>query len=258
MQGPCPNAVKLLYLALEIMQISLTIIRYPIVFVPFAFIAMAIFRIPLMLNNQIGFYKLMGCGKNGTFDKIPDLQQWAILCAYRKNINLTGASLQNDKLFGRFISGWLRFFRCECFTILLEPIEGHGSWDKKTVFGLTGNKSEHQGPIATLTRATIRLNRLSYFWKHVAPVAAGMGTAKGFITSFGIGEIPWIKQATFSVWESREAMKAFAYGMREHTEVIKKTRREKWDSEDMFVRFAIKGHTGTVKGNNPLNGKLYF
>ncbi|MEO5944942.1 MAG: spheroidene monooxygenase, partial [Ferruginibacter sp.] len=61
------------------MQVSLTIIRYRKIFVPFAFFAMAIFRLPLWLNKNISFYKLMGSGKNGTFDKTPDLQQWAIL-----------------------------------------------------------------------------------------------------------------------------------------------------------------------------------
>jgi hypothetical protein len=83
-----------------------------------------------------------------------------------------------------------------------------------------------------------------------------MATAPGFITSFGIGEIPWIKQATFSIWESKEAMKAFAYGMREHSEVIQKTRRQKWYSEDMFTRFKIIESTGTIKGVSPLKVKM--
>jgi hypothetical protein len=79
-----------------------------------------------------------------------------------------------------------------------------------------------------------------------------MQTAEGFITSVGIGEIPWIKQATFSVWQSKESMKAFAYGMKEHAEVIKKTRQQQWYSEDMFVRFIITGSVGSIRGQNPL------
>ena len=198
----------------------------------------------------------MGSGKNGTFDKAPDLNQWAILSIY----NITDAekfkNFNIEALYGKFIAIWLKLFRCELYTIYLEPIEGHGYWDKKQAFGTLKSKQEHNGPIAILTRATIRLNRLSYFWRHVAPVAAQMTIAKGFVTSFGIGEIPWIKQATFSIWTSLEDMKSFAYGMKEHVDVIKKTRQQKWYSEDMFVRFKILNHVGNVKGKNPLEELL--
>ncbi len=64
-----------------------------------------------------------------------------------------------------------------------------------------------------------------------------MASAPGFQTSFGIGEVPWIKQATFSIWSSKADMKAFAYQMHEHATVIAKTRKEKWYSEDLFMRF---------------------
>ena len=79
-----------------------------------------------------------------------------------------------------------------------------------------------------------------------------MSGANGFITSIGIGEVPWIKQATFSIWESKEQMRQFAYKMKEHAEVVKKTHQEKWYSEDMFVRFKPLKSTGS------LNGKLPF
>jgi hypothetical protein len=47
-------------------------------------------------------------------------------------------------------------------------------------------------------------------------------------------------------------MKAFAYGMKEHAEVIRKTRKQRWYSEDMFTRFRIISHRGTLKGKDPL------
>lgn len=237
------------------MQVSLTIIRYRKIFIPFAFFAMAVFRLPLWLSKNISFYKLMGSGKNGTFDKTPDLQQWAILTVQQTAFNEISVEL-NKQLFGSFIAKWLGFFKCETFTMLLEPIEGHGTWDGKHVFGMLPSKSDYEGEIAVITRATIHLNKLKYFWQNVAGVANKMTTAKGFITSFGIGEIPWIKQATFSIWESKEAMKAFAYGMKEHSEVIQKTRQQKWYSEDMFTRFKIINSRGTIKGISPLKVKM--
>jgi hypothetical protein len=241
------------------MQVSLTIIRYKKILVPFALLAMAVFRLPLWFNKNVSFYKLMGSGKNGSFDKTPDWQQWAILMGRNQESLVRSAEselgrsdLFNKRWLGSFIAKWLSFFNCETYTLLLEPLESHGLWDGKKVFGELPAKSDYEGPIAVMTRATIRLNKLKYFWENVAPVASQMDTAKGFLFSAGVGEIPWIKQATFSVWQSKEDMKAFAYGMKAHTEVIQKTRKQNWYSEDMFTRFKITGINGTLKGKNPL------
>jgi hypothetical protein len=231
------------------MLVTLTIIRYPVKFIPFGFIAMGLFRLPLSMDKNISFFKLMGCGKNGTFDKQPDIRQWAILTVHKNN-------LQNENSVSPFISHWLKIFQCEIYSLRLKPVEGHGDWDGMKPFGVLPVKSDFNGSLAVLTRATIRLSKLKYFWKHVAPVAAIMKTSKGFLMSVGIGEVPWIKQATFSVWENKESMKSFAYQMRQHTEVIKKTREEKWYSEDMYIRFQILTVKGTLNGINPLEGKL--
>ena len=198
----------------------------------------------------------MGCGKNGTFDKKPDLRQWAILTTRAETIAEAPNADPVKLLHGSFIWAWLHFFNCETFTILLVPTEGHGLWDRKKVFGAFQERIPNNGMMATLTRATIRLNKLKYFWENVAPVAAKMSGAKGFISSVGIGEIPWIKQATFSIWETAADMKAFAYGMKEHADVIKKTKQQNWYSEEMFVRFKITGSHGTIKGINPLQDRL--
>lgn len=237
---------------------TLTILRYRKRFIPIALLAMALFRLPLWFNKRISFYKLLGSGKNGTFDKHPDWQQWGILAV--GSFELVVGSKETDtfeddtiyqKLYGSFIAKWMRLFGCEAWTIFLEPIEGHGSWDGKKVFGELPVHTDYDGNIAVLTRATIRLSRLKNFWANVNAVATKMASADGFISSLGIGEMPWIKQATFSIWESKAAMKAFAYQMREHQEVIRKTREEKWYSEDMFVRFKIIKNIGSIKGVDP-------
>jgi hypothetical protein len=219
---------------------------------------MALFRLTLFLNSNISFFKLLGCGKNGTFDKNPDWQQWGIMTVFKAetDIDISNESTLVKNLYGSFINGWLQFFHCETWTILLQPIEGHGKWDNKEPFGELPKHAEYDGTIAILTRATIRLSKLKAFWKNVGEVAGQMAGAKGLITSIGIGEMPYIKQATFSIWENKEAMKQFAYQMSQHTAVIKKTRKENWYSEDMFVRFRPIKTFGTIKGNDPLKGKL--
>ena len=217
---------------------TLIIARYPKYSGVFGFLSMMIFHLPLYFNKKIRFYKLMGSGRNGTFDKHPDLNQWALL--FTAEDVITKAP--------QFIYNYLRFFNCDIKELLLQPIEGHGLWDKKKVFGELSKQTDHNGSIAVLTRATIKLNRLNNFWKNVAPVASKMADTNGLIISYGIGEIPWIKQATFSIWQDKNAMKNFAYRMKEHTNVIHKTRSEDWYKEELFVRFrilAVKGFSAT-------------
>src|SRR5665647_1587986 len=112
-----------------IMQVTLTIIRYPKRFTWFAVLAMALHRCPLWLNKNISFFKLMGCGKNGTFDKHPDWQQWGIFAVSKQPLEITDLRDEDliSKLYGSLISKWMSFFNCETWTIFLEPIEGYGS-----------------------------------------------------------------------------------------------------------------------------------
>jgi hypothetical protein len=234
---------------------TLTIVRYPKWFGWAGLLSMAIFRIPLFFNNRISFWKLMGCGKNGTFDKTPDLRQWAVLQVCDPSPVLEGSTANNKRQTTDF-SAWWKLFRCEVLTLVLEPIEGHGTWDHKKCFGELPKQTDYEGLIGVLTRASIRMNRLKSFWQNVNGVAGQMRTADGFITSLGIGEVPWIKQATFSIWQSKSHMKQFAYQMKEHTEVIRKTRDDNWYSEEMFVRFKILAAFGSLHGKNPLAGKL--
>ncbi len=218
---------------------TVIIARYPKYLGIFGFFSMMIFRLPLYFNKKIIFFKLMGSGKNGSFDIKPDLNQWALLfTAHQQNIKTP-----------KFIYNYLHFFHCDIKEFLLKPIEGFGLWDKKKVFGELPKQTDYAGSIAVLTRATIKLNRLKNFWRNVNSVAVKTPSAEGFILSYGIGEMPLIKQATFSVWQSKEAMKKFAYNLQQHVSVIKKTRSENWYKEELFVRFsiiAVKGFPATI------------
>ncbi|MEI6087944.1 MAG: spheroidene monooxygenase [Bacteroidota bacterium] len=245
---------------------TLTIVRYPKWLVWAGMMSMAVLRLPLWLNPNISFWKLMGSGKNGSFDKTPDLRQWALISVF-KNDDVTHLQVQLQDIdhqkilkqqYGSFIRNWWLFFNCEIWTIVLNPIEGHGFWDGNEVFGQLEKNTAYEGPIAILTRATIRLNKMKSFWANVAPVANKMNDLEGFIGSYGIGEIPWKKQATFSLWESKIAMRNFAYKMKEHATVIQKTKKEDWYSEEMFVRFIPIASYGTLRGVNPLKRKPYL
>jgi heme-degrading monooxygenase HmoA len=223
----------------------LFVFRYPAWAAFFGMLSMAIFRLPLWLNRRLSFWRLLGSGRNGTFDIVPDFRQWAILAVYPSPSIHTISEKADVKvlvnnILGRFVSAWIWLFKPEVKAILLSPEEGHGLWNGQPVFGELERKSaDWDGPIAVMTRATIRLSKAKQFWKHVNAVAVQMAQAPGFITSYGIGEAPFIKQATFSIWTSKAAMQEFAYKLPQHKEVIRKTYAEKWYSEDMFTRFRI-------------------
>ncbi len=231
------------------MIVSLTIVRYPKKYISFAFLAMAIHRLPLWFNKSCTFWKLVGCGKNGTFDINPDYQQWGLMAVWDKEESFR--AFQNSS----FIASWWSALCTEQWTVLLEPTESHGKWSGKEPFGQPKIKG-HEGMVGVLTRATIRPSKLKNFWENVPKISAIMGSAKGFITSVGIGEAPFFMQATFSVWESLEEVKQFAYRDAEHAEVIKLTRKEDWYSEELFARFRILKSEGTLMGIDPLAGKL--
>jgi len=227
------------------MIVSLTIVRYRKAFIPFALMGMAILRLPMFFQQKCSFYKLMGSGKNGTFDLHPDWQQWALLAVWEDE--------KSFDLFDKksFPAKWWQKFTQEKWTVLLGPLQSHGKWDKKEPFG-NPKKNNYQGTIAVLTRATLNLNRLKHFWQNAAKIAAIMTSAPGYITSFGIGEDPFLHQATISFWKDLEDVKNFAYRSPEHVEVIKRTRSENWYSEELFARFIPLKSWGTVRGKNPL------
>lgn len=182
------------------MIISLTLVRYRRIYIPMALIAMAIHRIPLWINRKCSFWKLMGSGMRGSFDLRPDLQQWALLGVWSSEADFF-------RFYERsFISSWWKFFGCEKWTILCRPISSHGQWDGRNPFSSPSTEYLQEEPVAVLTRATIRWRRLGNFWSHVEEVSAEMAASEGYICSFGVGEVPLYRQATFSVWRSTAHM----------------------------------------------------
>ncbi|MCW3111433.1 MAG: spheroidene monooxygenase, partial [Segetibacter sp.] len=142
------------------MYATLTIVRYPKWLAWAGFLSMACFRLPFLFNKKATFYKLLGCGKNGTFDKVPDVRQWGVLMVTSslEEIGINNEGMDYAILYGSFISNWWKFFKCSIWTLVLQPIEGHGTWDSREAFGSLPRNSTYDGMIAVLTRATIRIH----------------------------------------------------------------------------------------------------
>ena len=55
-----------------------------------------------------------------------------------------------------------------------------------------------------------------------------------------MGELPLFEQATFSIWDSIDHIKKFAYKDDLHLNIVKKAKEQNWYKEDLFARFLVK------------------
>jgi len=221
---------------------ALTITKFRGTTIPFAFIGMAVLRLPLWLNQKCRFWKLMGSGQNAQVDLAPDYKHWAILTTWDNQEECD--TFYNKSL----VIKWFNFFGMESCTILLKTLSSHGQWSKKEPFISKTKNTIHTGKIAVITRAAIRFNRLKEFKQNVKRAANAMRVSPGFILSAGIGENPFLDQATFSIWENAESVKNYAYKTFDHADVIKLTREREWYKEELFARFEIITSWGLLNG----------
>ncbi|UKT65527.1 DUF3291 domain-containing protein [Pedobacter mucosus] len=226
------------------MIVALTITKYRILTIPFAFIGMAILRVPLWLNRNCKFWKLMGSGKDAQVDANPDFKHWAVLTTWNNKEDA-------DEFYrSSFVITWFRFFGIEEFTILLNPLSSHGLWSDRQPFNVDKPTKKPNSKIAVITRAAIKFNKLKEFRGNIKRAAVAMREADGFILSVGVGENPFFDQATFSVWQDAESMKNYAYKSFDHADVIKLTRERKWYTEELFARFEIIESWGVLNGQS--------
>lgn len=192
----------------------------------------------------IRFAKLLGTGRGNTMTTSADLRRWAVFAVWESGDALAGL--------GDFDGRWTDAI--ERYDVSMVPIGAHGSWDGEDPVAGVGTATDEGGPVAVVTRATVRLRRLPAFLRAVPPVQATMGTAAGLLAAVGIGEVPVGRQATFSLWRDAAAVQAFAYADPAHADVVARTRAEDWYGEEWFARFRPVSSSGTWDGVDPLAG----
>lgn len=202
----------------------------------------------LARTGGLRFWKLVGMGSGIGFNARPDPLTWGLFAVWEQ---------PGDWDRFRDTSAVMRQYRergDETYTLHLAPVSSHGRWNGTEPFGPLPAKQQDDAdaPIVVLTRATLHLRRALRFWEWVPPVEQELRDADGLLLSFGIGEAPWVRQATLSVWRTADAMKRFAYASEAHREVIRRTRAEGWYAEELFARFRLLGTEGTLQGRDPL------
>jgi hypothetical protein len=207
---------------------------------------------PEMINIEgLQFYKLMGSGRDLGFSPFPDWGVYALLCVWEDEAS-SEQFLNFAPVFKRY-----QLRSSEHWTIFLKPIKAKGSWSGGNPFTPSTDLDEAEPLIAVITRATIRPGKLIPFWRYVPISERPLQRApKGLIFTKGIGEVPVLQMATFSVWENSDALQQFAYNSPEHQEAIRKTRKIDWYKEELFVRFQPYRSLGTWGGRDLLASYL--
>ena len=201
---------------------------------PWAFKQMGIGYSQLKDIPDLSFFRLLGTGGGAGFSLRPDFSTYAFLGVWKND-----AAAVQFKEEHRFIQDY--FEKASSIRLLtLSNIKSQGMWGGQNPFQspkdlVAGNKK-----VAIITRATLRWSRLLSFWRAVPRASRAIEAAEGVYFYKGIGEWPFIQQATISLWDSMDNVLQFAYKSAEHGTIVKETRQKKWYKEDLFSRFYVE------------------
>ena len=209
-----------------------------------AFAMMGAARPAMARVPDLAFWKLCGSGTGEGFTPLPNTSVYAILCTW-PDADTARTRLTEERIFARY-----RARAAEHWTVYLSTASARGTWSKKQPFSPVSEP--FSGPIAALTRATIKPRILHRFWGRVPDISRMIGSDPNVMFKIGIGEVPWLHQVTFSIWPGAAEMAAFARTNGPHAEAIQAVRDGAWFREELYARFAILGDSGTWGGVRPL------
>ena len=194
---------------------------------------------PLQRTGAIGLHKLMGTGGGAGFSTRPNLRVWSLLATWP---NGTEAAAAIDASVFRERAARAE----ETATLFLAPLSSRGSWDGGGF--RSGDDPDPNGPIAALTRASLRPSVLARFWRRVPSISRTIEGEAAVRFMIGMGEVPYLHQVTFSIWDDAEAMRRFSRESATHGEAVRRAAEEGWFSEQLFARFRPLGAVGTWNG----------
>lgn len=205
-----------------------------------AFAHLAFGRFVLPRVNGLTFGKVLGSGRDAGFLPNPSWTHQGLFCAFDDEAG-ADAFLGSKSV---ILEGYRAYAR-EMFTAKLRAYACKGTWSGVAPLAITASRPD--GPIASLTRASIKPTKARAFWRHAAPSQADFQAIEGCRLSAGLGEMPLIRQATFTIWDSERAMERYARSGA-HLAAIRDAHQGQFFSESLFARFVPTQMTGTWGG----------
>jgi hypothetical protein len=187
------------------------------------------------------FARVLGSGRDGGFGLAPGLDHQGLI-GFFDDEDSARAFAQEAPVMRAY-----RDHASESLVALLRATSCRGCWSGASL-AVTAS-AQADAPMAALTRASIRLRHAARFWRHAPATHEGIARAEGCRLAVGLGEAPLLRQATFSLWDSAQAMDAYARSGA-HLAAIQGAYQQGWFSESMFVRFAPISIEGTWHGTS--------
>ncbi|SMC42385.1 hypothetical protein [Polynucleobacter kasalickyi] len=185
------------------------------------------------------FFKILGSGKQGGFAVEPSFKHQGLFCVFQTE-EFAKAFLNTSPIIESY-----QQHSNEFFSVLLKTYSNRGTWASTALTETVVAPS--QGPIAAITRASIKPSKAFSFWQKAPPAELSLTSANGCLLAAGLGEAPYFRQATFTIWESTEQMNQYAR-TGAHLAAIKAAQTEGYFSESMFTRFIPINPKGVWRG----------
>lgn len=206
------------------------------------FAHLAFGRASLIGTPGLTFAKALGSGRNAGFQPAPSWTHQGLFCTFDTEAN-ADAFLAGHSI---ILTGYRAHAR-ELLTAKLRAYASRGQWSGVAPLAVTAIAPD--GAIASLTRASIKLAKAREFWRHAPPSEVSLHNMDGCILSAGLGEMPLLRQATFTVWENEAAMERYARSGA-HLAAIRDAYAKGFFSESLFARFVPYAMTGTWAGRS--------
>lgn len=203
-------------------------------------------RAPLASTPGLEFHQLLGSGGGPGFSLVPDFSRYALLATW------SSEQAADDFFAASPLMSAYRRHAAELWTVKLLGVRSRGTWAGATPFTTRPLELPGHLPVAVITRASLRLRAFLGFWRRVPAINRDLLAAPGLRLALGVGELPWIRPVTFSVWDDAAALERFAFAGSFHHHAALAAQARRWFREDLFARFTAIASQGQLAGRDPL------
>lgn len=197
-------------------------------------------RWALSKAEGVRFGKVLGSGYEGGFGLKPSGSHQGLFCTFDDDA-AADAFLESSQHIGLY-----RQHGASCITFKLRSYSMRGAWSGVTPLGPTLARPT-TGPVASLTRGSIRPTKASRFWSFSPAAQEAIARHPDALLGIGLGEAPLFRQCTFSIWKSEAALVDYARGPA-HLAASHAALTEGHFSESLFGRLVAYDARGSWKG----------